>query len=135
MPVIGYFITGILKENFESALNEIDNYDLSKIRDKYFYKFREVAYLIYRERAIVYIIKKKYPNYDLSDCYDPKYATYNFDDMFNFLYQASNGVVTFDELSDVIDFYERSGDEILVGLASKLRRFLTYSDNIGSPTK
>ena len=55
--------------------------------------------------------------------------------MFNFLYQASNGVVTFDELSDVIDFYERSGDEVLVGLASKLRRFLTYSDNIGGPTK
>lgn len=128
------FVRELSRVDFNQFVDTRHNYDLSKIRDKYFYKFREVAYLIYRERAIVYIIKKKYPNYDLSDCYDPKYATYNFDDMFNFLYQASNGVVTFDELSDVIDFYERSGDEVLVGLASKLRRFLTYSDNIGGPS-
>ena len=70
---------------------------------------------------MIHIIEARYPDYDIEKYADPKYAMWNFMDMFNYLYNSSNGIINIDEISDIVSSYEKSKDNLLVELANQTK--------------
>ncbi len=103
------------------------NFDLNNIREKYLERFTRTAELIYKERELVHIIKNRYPTYDIENFAKPKYAIWNYEDTFNYLYNSSKGVIYENELDDLLTKYEKSNDEVLMNLAQKTRKSLIPS--------
>lgn len=122
------YINSLSKLDF-SQLNETHtNFDYNNIKDKYLEKFKNVANLVYKERELVTIINKKYPEYNIEQISDPKYAFWNYQDMFNHLFSISNGNIDYNSIKDILDKYESSNDPILVGLASETKKNIVLLD-------
>ena len=128
--MINIYNTYHLNKMFIRSLSKVDlsqykytntNFDLNNIRNKYLEKFRNVARLVYRERELIHIIKSRYPDYDVEKYADPKYAMWNFMDMFNYLYNNSNGIINLDEISNIVSSYEKSKDSLLMELANQAK--------------
>ena len=128
--LINIYNTYHLNKMFVRSLSKVDlsqyketrtNVDYNNIRNKYLEKFRNVARLVYRERALIHIIKSRYPTYDVEKYADPKFAMWNFMDMFNYFYNSSNGIINMAEISDIISDYEKSQDNVLVELAKQTK--------------
>ena len=115
------FIRSLSKVDLSQYKDTKTNFDFNNIRNKYLEKFRNVARLVYRERELIHIIKSRYPDYDIEKYADPKYAMWNFMDMFNYLYNSSNGIINIDEISDIVSSYEKSKDNLLVELANQTK--------------
>ena len=113
------FVRSLSKVNLEQYRETQHNYNFANIREKYLEKFKNVANLVYKERELANIISKRYPNRGIELYNDPKYAIWNYEEMFVFLKDASNGVVNSEDVSDVIAMFEASGDKVLVELAKK----------------
>lgn len=131
--MINIYNTYHLDKMYIEALNKVDlnqfretkhNFDLTNIREKYLERFIRIAQLVYKERELVQIIKRRYPNFDIEQFANPKYAIWNYEDMFNYLYNASKGIIYESELEDILKKYENSKDEVLMNLASKTRKAL-----------
>ena len=104
------------------------NFDYNNIKNKYLEKFKNVASLVYKERELVSIINKKYPQYNIEQISDPKYAYWNYQDMFNHLYNISSGFVKYDDLKNIIEAYEKSGDPVLEDIATQTKKSVIDSD-------
>lgn len=137
--MINIYNTYHLDKMFVRALSEVDleqykethhNFDLKKIRDKYLEKFKSVASLVYKERELVTIINRRYPHYNIENFANPKYAMWNYSDMFKYLYKASNGVVEFNEIEDVLKMFQASGDLVLGELANNTLTMVSMPDNL-----
>lgn len=115
------FIRSLSKVDLSQYKDTKTNFDLNNIRNKYLEKFRNVARLVYRERKLIHIIKSRYPGYDVKKYADPKFAMWNFMDMFNYLYNSSNGNINLDEISDIVSSYEKSKDSLLMELANQAK--------------
>lgn len=126
------YVQELSKVDLEQYNETHHNYDLSTIRTKYLEKFKEVSSLIYKERELVSIIGKKYPQYDIEKYANPKYANWNYNDMFEYLYNASNGVIDPSEIEDVITVFENSKDTVLTNLANKTKEMLKLTINLDS---
>ena len=48
--------------------------------------------------------------------------------MFNHLYNISSGIVKYDDLKNIIEAYEKSGDPVLKDIATKTKRNVIDSD-------
>lgn len=118
------FIRSLSKVDLSQYKDTKTNFDLNNIRNKYLEKFRDVARLVYRERKLIHIIKSRYPDYDVEKYADPKFAMWNFMDMFNYLYNSSNGIINIAEISDIISNYEKSQDNVLVELANQAKSII-----------
>lgn len=118
------FIRSLSKVDLSQYKDTKTNFDLNNIRNKYLEKFRDVARLVYRERNLIHIIKSRYPDYDVEKYADPKFAMWNFMDMFNYLYNSSNGIINIAEISDIISNYEKSQDNVLVELANQAKSII-----------
>ena len=125
------YVNSLSKIDF-SQLKEthsnIDYNDQNILISKYLEKFKNVASLVYKERELVSIINKKYPQYNIEQISDPKYAYWNYQDMFNHLYNISSGIVKYDDLKNIIEAYEKSGDPVLKDIATKTKRNVIDSD-------
>lgn len=115
------FVRSLSKVDLSQYKETRTNVDYNNIRNKYLEKFRNVARLVYRERALIHIIKSRYPTYDVEKYADPKFAMWNFMDMFNYFYNSSNGIINMAEISDIISDYEKSQDNVLVELAKQTK--------------
>lgn len=121
------FIRSLSKVDLSQYKDTKTNFDLNNIRNKYLEKFRNVARLVYRERELIHIIKSRYPDYNVEKYADPKFAMWNFMDMFNYLYNSSNGIINIDEISDIVSSYEKSKDNLLVELANQTKTMVNNS--------
>lgn len=129
-----------LQKKYVNSLSKIDfsqlketetnfNYnDQTILISKYLEKFKNVASLVYKERELVSIINKKYPQYNIEQISDPKYAYWNYQDMFNHLYNISSGIVKYDDLKNIIEAYEKSGDPVLEDIATQTKKSVIDSD-------
>lgn len=133
------FINSFAKLNFSQLKETNTNFDYNNqeaLQKKYLEKFKNVASLVYKEREFVTIINKKYPEYKIEDFFEPKYAYWNYQDMFNHLFEAFNGNVEYDMISDILTKYESSGDPILVGIASETKKnIILLDENLNSGFK
>lgn len=124
------FVSSLAKLDL-SQLDEtnvnIDYKDPKVLRKKNLDKFKNVARLIYKERELIAMINRKYPEYDIESVFPSKYAMWNYDDMFIRLYEISNGVIDEGDVVDIIKMYESTGDEVLVSLANKTRNSIIPS--------
>lgn len=109
------------------------NFNLDNIREKYLEKFKQVANLVYKERELVSIIKNRYPSYNVEQYANPKYAVWNYNDMFKYLYEASSGVLDYEELNNIISKYETSNDEVLLKLAQQTKSYFKPDENNIAP--
>ena len=131
--MINIYNTYHLDKMYVRALDKVDmkqydetqhNFDLRDMRGKYLERFISVAEMVYKERELAHIVKSKSPDYNVEQFSNPKYAIWNFDDMFNYLYNSSKGVIYESELDSLLTKYELSNDEVLVALAKKTRKVL-----------
>ena len=113
-------------------LNQYDethhNFDLKNIRSKYLEKFKNVADLVLKERAIATFLKHKYPNMDIDQIFKYKYPIWNYLDMFTFLNNASKNGIKLEEIEAVLTKYESTKDKVLTYLASETRKILSIQE-------
>ena len=50
--------------DFKTYEDTTHHFNFNNIRDKYLEKFKSVAFLVYKERELINIIKRRYPNYN-----------------------------------------------------------------------
>lgn len=133
------FINSLAKLDFsqlEETNTNFDYKDQETLINKYLEKFKNVANLIYKERELVTIINRKYPEYKIEEVCDPKYAYWNYQDMFNHLFRVCNGNIEYDKVRDIIEKYESSGDPALIKLATETRKRLDMpSDDLDRKSK
>ena len=94
------------------------------LREKCLEKFKMVANIVFKEREIAFILKNRYPQYDVNKYCDSKYAVWSYTDMLKYLYEASNNVINNDDVKDVLAKFEISGDSVLLELAKQTRYYL-----------
>ena len=116
------YVRALSGVDFEQYKHTRTNFDLQNVRSKYMEKFRDVADLVYKERELVHIINNRYPEYDVEQYAAPKYAVWNYNDMFGYLYNSSKGIVGENEVSDIIRKYQATGDKVLVGIANQTKK-------------
>ncbi len=126
------FINSLSKLDFSQLKETKINFNYNNqetLQKKYLEKFKNVASLVYKERELVTIINKKYPEYKIEEFSNPKYAYWNYQDMFNHLFKAFNGNVEYDMISDILTKYESSGDPILSGLANETKKNIGFTND------
>ena len=126
------FINSLSKLDFSQLKETKINFNYNNqatLQKKYLEKFKNVANLVYKERELVTIINKKYPEYKIEEFSNPKYAYWNYQDMFNHLFKAFNGNVEYDMISDILTKYESFGDPILSGLANETKKNIGFTND------
>lgn len=126
------FINSLSKLDFSQLKETKTNFNYNNqeaLQKKYLEKFKNVASLVYKERELVTIINKKYPEYKIEEFSNPKYAYWNYQDMFNHLFKAFNGNVEYDMISDILTKYESFGDPILSELANETKINIGFTND------
>ena len=108
------------------------HFDLTKVREKYLEKFKNIADLVYKEQEIADILQSRYPSYSLENfTHNGKYASWNYEDAFNYLYDSSKGVIYDTEISDVIARYNSSNNQVLKTLAKQTQQSIQSTSQAG----
>lgn len=128
------FVDSLSKTDLDQYKDTTTNFDFTNIRNKYLEKFKNVAELVYKERELLSIIKKRYPEYNV-EYSNPNYVIYNYIDMFEILEKNSPNGIMEEEVNDIISQYENSGDTVLVELANQTKTRVVARQNKMGPLR
>lgn len=118
-----------LSQYNETVHNVKNGLNKDTVLDKYFYHFYNVANMVYKEREIISIFKNKYPSFDLNNIYDSKFCYFNFNEMLDYLLDKDINSKYYNQVLEICNSYESSGDEVLMLLSQETKNKLGYLNN------
>lgn len=130
------YINSLSKIDFSQLDNtntNINHNDKEVIRNKYLEKFKNVAELVYKEREMISIVNRRYPEYEIEKKVKPKYCCWNYFDMLKHLANINNGTIPYSKIEYIIEKYEKTKDPVLVHLAQETKNMaFTQTSDINS---